>query len=145
MSVRSYTRIWIHIVWATYRRRKSLYPADLRRNISRHITDYSKQNCFNMIINYVNIDHVHALINLPTNLSLEKIMQRLKGESSRWISLQFDREFSWGKGYGAFSVSESDVQWVWKYIRDQETHHEKQLFEDEHGELVKHLITLDEN
>jgi len=67
-----------------------------------------------MKINYVNPDHVHALIDLPTRLSIEELVQLLKGSSSHWINANdvIKEKFAWGRGYGAFSVSESNVNAV---------------------------------
>ena len=86
-----------------------------------------------MKINFVNADHVHALIDLPTNLSIEEVMQLFKCGSSHWINennLVVDK-FGWGRGYGVFSVSESGVAEVCAYIANQEEHHRKRDFVEE--------------
>jgi len=64
-----------------------------------------------MKINFVNPDHVHVLIDLPTGFSIEKIAQLLKGSSSHWVNSSelLTEKFAWGRGYGAFSVSLSNV------------------------------------
>ena len=64
-----------------------------------------------MKVNFMNADHVHALDDLPTALSIEKLMQLLKGSSSHWINSNnvTTGKFAWSRGYGAFSVSESNV------------------------------------
>jgi putative transposase len=92
-----------------------------------------------MKINYVNADHVHALIDLPTNLSIEDVAQLLKGASSHWINSndRLHRKFAWGRGYGAFSVSESKAQSVSAYIADQAEHHRTRTFSEERKELVE--------
>ena len=86
-----------------------------------------------MKINFVNADHVHALIDLPTNLSIEEVMQLFKGGSSHWIneSNLVPGKFGWGRGYGVFSVSESGVAEVCAYIANQEEHHRKRNFVEE--------------
>ena len=78
-----------------------------------------------MKINFVNADHVHALIDLPTNLSIEELIQLLKGSSSHWVNANniLRGKFAWGRGYGGFSVSESNVKRVAEYIAGQEEHH----------------------
>jgi len=86
-----------------------------------------------MKINYVNSDHVHALVDLPTGLAIEEMMQHFKGSSSHWIN-QSDLvpgKFAWGRGYGVFSVSHSGIGEVGKYIAGQEDHHRKRTFSDE--------------
>ncbi len=87
-----------------------------------------------MKINYFNADHTHALIDLPTNLTIEQVMQLLKGSSSHWINQNHlvKGRFAWGRGYGAFSVSHSDVSKVADYIARQEEHHRKRSFAEEY-------------
>jgi putative transposase len=132
MSLHSYSRVWLHLVWATLERRPLLAkPAAMK--LSGYLTDYAKQKCIYMKINFVNADHVHALIDLPTNLSIEEVMQLFKGGSSHWINesnLVADK-FGWGRGYGVFSVSESGVAEVCAYIANQEEHHRKRNFVEE--------------
>jgi REP element-mobilizing transposase RayT len=90
-------------------------------------------------INYFNADHTHALIDLPTNLTIEQVIQLLKGSSSHWINQNqlVKGRFAWGRGYGAFSVSHSDVSKVANYIARQEEHHRKRSFAEEYEIFVK--------
>jgi REP element-mobilizing transposase RayT len=132
MSLHSYSRVWLHIVWATLERRPLLdKPAAAK--LSAWLHDYAKQKGIYMKINFVNPDHVHALIDLPTSLCIEDMMQLFKGSSSHWINEQnmVAGRFGWGRGYGAFSVSESVVAEVCAYIANQEEHHRKRDFAEE--------------
>jgi REP element-mobilizing transposase RayT len=90
-------------------------------------------------INYFNTDHTHALVDLPTNLTIEQVVQLLKGSSSHWINENrlLRGRFAWGRGYGAFSVSHSDIDRVCKYIANQGEHHRRRRFEDEYQLFVK--------
>ena len=92
-----------------------------------------------MKINYVNADHVHALIDLPTGLSIEDVVQLFKGSLSHWINSNdvVKGKFAWGRGYGAFSVSESNVGAVARYIAGQEEHHRMRTFADEWKEFIE--------
>ena len=92
-----------------------------------------------MKINHVNADHVHALIDLPTNFTIEDIVQLFKGSSSHWINSNdvVSGKFAWGRGYGAFSVSESNVDAVAKYIAEQEQHHHVRTFTEELKEFIE--------
>ena len=132
MSLHSYSRVWLHIVWATLERRPLLTrPAAAK--LSVHLHDYAKQKGIYMKINFVNPDHVHALVDLPTNLAIEDMMQLFKGSSSHWVNEQnlVAGKFGWGRGYGVFSVSESGVAEVCAYIANQEEHHRKRDFAEE--------------
>ena len=92
-----------------------------------------------MKINYVNADHAHVLIELPTNISIEEVVQLFKGSSSHWINSNeiIEGKFAWGRGYGAFSVSESSVDAVAKYIAGQAEHHRVRTFGDELKEFIE--------
>ena len=132
MSLHSYSRVWLHLVWATLERRPLLTkPAAAK--LSAHLHDYAKEKKIYMKINFVNPDHVHALVDLPTNLAIEDMMQLFKGSSSHWVNEQnlVAGKFGWGRGYGVFSVSESGVAEVCAYIANQEEHHQKRDFAEE--------------
>ena len=132
MSLHAYSRVWLHLVWATLERRPLLTkPAAVK--LSAYLSDYAKEKGIYMKINYVNADHVHALIDLPTKFSVEEVMQLFKGGSSHWINENnlVAGKFGWGRGYGVFSVSESAVAEVAHYIANQEEHHRKRDFAEE--------------
>lgn len=136
MSVRSYTKIWLHIIWPAFNHDNILTDAELRRNTSNFLQDYSAEKNIYMKVNYVMPDHVHGLIDLPTNKSIEDTMQLIKGASSFWINKQINFQFRWAKGYAAFSVSESNLDRVVKYILNQKEHHRKKSYTEEHTEFL---------
>jgi len=105
---------------------------------STSLMEYAQEKGIYMKINYFNSDHTHALIDLPTNLTIEQTIQLLKGSSSHWINQNrlVRGRFAWGRGYGAFSVSHSDVDRVSKYIANQREHHRKRTFENEYQLFV---------
>lgn len=91
-------------------------------------------------------DHVHILVKSPPTITLSNLMQKVKGNSSRWLSEQawFQGAFSWQRGYAAFSVSQSMAEKVSAYIRRQESHHRKATFEEELIEILeKHGVPYD--
>ena len=92
-------------------------------------------------------DHVHALFSLSKNHALKKIVEEVKKGSSKWMKAEGPRiaEFSWQAGYAAFSVSQSSIADVIRYIETQEEHHRKWTFQDElRGLLRRHEIEFDE-
>jgi REP element-mobilizing transposase RayT len=106
---------------------------------SANLSKYSYEKGIYMKINYFNSDHTHALIDLPTNKTIEEVIHLFKGSSSHWINENrlIKGRFAWGRGYGAFSVSRSDVERVANYIAHQEEHHRKRTFADEYELFVK--------
>ncbi|MDM7994454.1 MAG: transposase [Acidobacteriota bacterium] len=92
-------------------------------------------------------DHVHALVMAPAYLSPSQMAQFLKGNSSKWIHAEFSnmRQFAWQDGFGAFTVSKSNVSQVIEYIKDQREHHRKKTFQEGYVQLLKlHGIEYDE-
>ena len=88
-------------------------------------------------------NHVHILFHLSPKLALAKAVQLLMGNSSKWMGEQ-KIDFAWQEGYGAFSVSSSNLEAVTRYIRNQEVHHRKFTFEDEFRALLKkHSLEYD--
>ena len=90
-------------------------------------------------------DHLHALLSLPSTMSFAKAVQLIKGGSSKWIHEELRlRKFEWQAGYGAFSVSQSQVKKTIAYINNQKEHHRKRTFEEEFLQLLdKHKIDYD--
>jgi putative transposase len=137
MSVHSYSRCWIHLVWGTLNRERVL-EREARKEVSQYLHEYTKSKGIPMLVNYVNADHVHALIDLPTGQTIEQVAQLLKGSSSHWINEHrlVEGKFAWGRGYGAFSVSQSALDTVVQYINGQEEHHRVKTFTEEYEKFV---------
>lgn len=92
-------------------------------------------------------DHVHALFSLSKNHALKKIVEEVKKGSSKWMKDEGtgNQNFYWQNGYGAFSVSVSNVAEVKRYIANQAEHHRQITFQDELRALFrKHRIEFDE-
>jgi putative transposase len=136
--VHSYSRVWLHLVWATLERRP-LLEKPAAAQLSGFLSKYAAEKGVYMKVNYVNADHVHALVDLPTSMCVEDVMQLLKGASSHWLNETglVKGKFAWARGYGVFSVSHSDVDVVAKYITKQEEHHRKRSFADEVRLLIE--------
>jgi REP element-mobilizing transposase RayT len=92
------------------------------------------------------IDHVHLLIKTPASAALADVIRTVKANSSRWVHETFPRaDFAWQTGYGAFSVSFSNVEQVRTYIANQEDHHKTISFQEEFVAFLKrHSIEYDE-
>lgn len=84
-------------------------------------------------------DHVHALFLLNPLKSISEVIKQVKGSSSHSINgvdLMLEK-FAWQSGYAAYSVSESQVEKVYTYIKNQKQHHLKQSFQEEFDEYIK--------
>lgn len=135
----SFVKIYIHFIWSTKNREKYLNTPDLRQKVWEHIKENAKTK--GIYIDFINgySDHCHCLISLGIDQSVKKIIQLIKGESSYWINKNnlTKYKFEWQEEYFALSVSESMLDKVREYIKNQEEHHEKKSFTDEYNEFIK--------
>ena len=85
------------------------------------------------------LDHVHILCLLNKNITIVKLLEELKTDSSKWMKKRSNelRNFYWQDGYGAFSVNPSQVETVVAYIKKQQEHHKAKSFQDEYRAFLK--------
>jgi REP element-mobilizing transposase RayT len=90
-------------------------------------------------------DHMHILLTLSKDYSVAKIVEEIKTDSSSWMKGQGVRRFRWQNGYGAFSIGQSQVTVVKKYIARQEEHHRRLSFQEEFRRfLERYQVKYDE-
>ena len=128
----TYTSNFVHCVFSTKNRRPFI-ERSRSQELYAYFGSIAKGEGFTLIEAGGIENHVHVLIALPATSSLAHAVQKLKGSSSRWMG----SGFSWQEGYGAFSVSPSQVDIVKKYIENQEAHHRKRTFEEEFLALLQ--------
>ena len=117
-----YWRLFYHFVWTTKHREPLLTPeVELRVHgfLRNEAEKMQAPLCF---VNGM-ADHIHVLTSVRPAISPADFVKQLKGASSRWFSLKFERLFEWQEGYGVLSVSEENVQRVIAYIKNQKQHH----------------------
>jgi putative transposase len=122
----------IHCIFST-KDRKPLIPADRMHELYAYLGGIARSEGFSLIAAGGTANHIHLLFVLPAAISLANSVQKLKGSSSRWMG----RGFLWQEGYGAFSVSPSQLTVVKNYIQNQEKHHRRRSFEEEFIALLK--------
>lgn len=134
----SFVRIWVHCVWST-KNRAAFLNNNNKNIIINHIVENAKEK--GIFIDSINGDkeHLHCLISLSPNEPISKTIQLIKGESSFWINKSnlVKTKFEWGDEYFAVSVSESSVQAIREYIRNQEDHHKKKTWTEEYKEFIQ--------
>ena len=133
-----HVKVWIHFVWSTKNRQPWL-TENIRQTVFQHIRENTLQK--KIFIDFINgyVDHVHCLISVGTDQTIEKIMQLIKGESSFWINRNnlCQSKFEWQDEYFAASVSKSVIDQVRSYIRNQEQHHRVKTFQEEYEEFLR--------
>ena len=121
MSLHSYVRVYVHVIWRI-KKRAMVLTDTIRPAVKEHLLQYANNNDIKVETLNVQSDHVHALIDLSSTQRLEDVLHLLKGESSHWINSDnlVSGKFSWQRGYGAFSVSLTDRRRVRAYIDGQD-------------------------
>ena len=84
-------------------------------------------------------DHVHVLFSLSRVIKIADLVEEVKTESSKWIKTKGAefRNFHWQRGYGAFSIGQSQLSSVKRYIARQKVHHQRVKFQDEYRKFLK--------
>ena len=136
----------LHLVFST-KNREHLLTNDIRLDLHSYMGGILREWESPAILMNSVADHIHILLCLSKNHALKKIVEEVKKGSSKWIKTKGPQfaKFYWQAGYGAFSVSQSNVPVVRKYIENQEAHHRKLGFQDEfRAFLRKYEIEFDE-
>ena len=134
----SYTKILLHCVWGT-KRREPVLTKEIRSLLIDHIKENARIK--NIFIDTINghTEHLHAILSLGARQNISEVMQLIKGESAFWINNKttlLSPKFEWADEYFAVSISESQLDKVRAYIKNQEEHHKKQTFQQEYDEFM---------
>ncbi len=141
----TYTSLTYHIIFST-KYRKPRIDAALRNELYPYIGGIIRGEKGRLIEIGGIADHLHILAGFHPTIAVSEMLQHVKGSSSKWINgeKKTRERFEWQAGYGAFTVSQSQVSTVRNYIQRQEEHHKKLSFQDEFLALLKrHNIEYD--
>ncbi len=140
----TYTDLLVHIIFSTKDRQPSL-ELELRRKAHAYIGGIVREMKGKAVaIGGIN-DHVHILAWMPPTVSTSDALRIIKANSSGWIRDNENKGFAWQSGYGAFSVSHSNLSAVAAYIEHQEEHHRKMTFKEEYLLFLKrHGVEYDD-
>jgi REP element-mobilizing transposase RayT len=138
--------ILIHVIFST-KGRFPLLAETWQEELYRYIGGTIREHKSDLLASGGIEDHVHLLLRVHPLFAIADTVRHLKANSSRWINRKgfVDCRFEWQRGYGVFSVSQSRVDTVRKYIQTQREHHAEVSFEDEYlAFLRRHGIEFDE-
>jgi putative transposase len=134
----------LHLIFSTKDRRPFIIP-EIRADLFAYLGGIVREMHGTALIINGTCDHVHMLIRIRPVQAAAEIARIVKTNSSRWVHENYNLRFAWQTGYGAFSVSESNVPAVSRYISMQEEHHKKVTFQEEYVTfLKKNKIAYDE-
>ncbi len=138
--------LYVHIIFST-KDRMPLIDADLGPRLYSYVGGVLREHGSRLIEAGGMPDHVHLLVSLSREMGVAELVRLSKANSSKWVHETFPERsaFAWQAGYGAFTVSQSAVDDVRRYIADQARHHAKRTFQDEYRAVLrKHGIEYDE-
>ena len=141
----SYVSCLMHCVFSTKQRRNMITEA-LQEPLYPYVGGIARKHKMKLLAIGGIRDHVHMLLSIPSTLDIAKVMQLIKGNSSKWIHDEFPqhRTFGWQDGYGAFSIGISQVEDTVEYIKHQKEHHRRKTFQEEFIQfLEKHGVEYD--
>ena len=130
-----YANVLIHVVFST-KERRNLIPEELQPKLWRYFNGIGGNCHIPMLAAGGMANHAHLVIALPSDVSVAKAVQTFKANSSRWIG-EHGINFAWQEGYGALSISASNLDAVKHYVEHQPAHHAKRSFEDEFIALLR--------
>jgi REP element-mobilizing transposase RayT len=142
----TYTSLHYHVIFST-KNREPWIVTDIEQRLWRFIGGIARGHHMTALQVGGVDDHIHVLVSAPPTLAPSQIAQMLKGVSSKWIHEEFPllNNFSWQDGYGAFTVSQSNIPEVAHYIQNQRAHHRNKTFQEEYlGFLKANGIDYDE-
>jgi len=141
----AHVKIWIHAVWGTKNHERVL-SKEFRLQLYQHIIENAREKKIYIDSINGNMDHVHCLLALNADMTIAKAMQLIKGEAAHWANKSSEGtnttklimgKLDWADEYYAVSVSESMLEKVREYIRNQEEHHKRTTFKNEYEEFIK--------
>ncbi len=129
----TYTQVFIHLVFSV-KGRHSIISKEYRNEIEKYISGIVTGKKNKLLSIYCMPDHIHILIGLSPIDSISNLVRDIKVNSSKFISERFPLmfNFSWQRGYGAFSYSKREVHNCVEYILNQERHHKITTFREEY-------------
>lgn len=133
----SFVQIYVHIVFHT-KNNKQLIRPEIEVELYSYFGGILKNYKSNPLQIGGTSDHIHILCTLPKTMAPADLVEEIKKSSSKWIKTKGSHynNFYWQDGYGGFSVSNSGIDSVKKYILNQKKHHEKVSFIDEYKNLL---------
>jgi putative transposase len=134
----SLSSILVHVVFSTKNREPFITPiieAELHPYMA---TIFHELKSPSLAIDGTS-DHVHMLFSLARVMTVADLVEELKTSTSKWIKTKGKefRNFPWQRGYGAFSIGQSNVEVLKRYIRNQKAHHRRVTFQDEYRKFLK--------
>jgi REP element-mobilizing transposase RayT len=142
----TYTQILYQIIF-TPKNHEKILTAENRQTLYKYIWGILKnKKCFLYRIGGVS-DHIHIIMHLHPSVSLASMVKDIKVASATFIKYNnlFPMFSGWQDGYGGFTYSYKEKEYLIEYVKNQEMHHKTKSFKEEYISLLhEHGIEFDE-
>jgi len=134
----SLSSILIHLIFSTKNREPFLTP-EIDAELYPYLASIFKAMKSPALIINGTDDHLHTLLSLSRVVTMADLVEEVKTQSSKWIKTKGSefQNFHWQSGYGAFSIGQSEVPRLKRYIGRQKEHHSRETFQDEYRKVLK--------
>lgn len=141
----SLSQIYLHLIFST-KNRENIILRQYKDALHAYIAGtFNSLLCPAIVVGGTE-NHVHVLFRFNTTTSISEIVRTVKSHSTTWIKDKMHCNFAWQSGYGIFSVSQSKLETVRRYIENQEEHHRVKTFMEEYTEFMKEYnVNYDEH
>ena len=141
------TRLLVHVIYST-KNREPFITREVAPELHRYLGGIARNHASPALTIGGLADHVHLLISLAKTIAVADLLMHLKRDSSKWIKTKGPQfaDFAWQEGYGAFTIGESQIEAITRYIETQEEHHQSRSFQDEfRAILTNYGVEFDED
>jgi len=134
----SLSSILIHLIFST-KNREAFITEEIEKELHPYMATIFRGMKSPSLTIGGTTDHVHVLFSLSRVINIADLVEEVKTESSKWIKTKGAefRNFHWQRGYGAFSIGQSQLSSVKRYIARQKVHHQRVTFQDEYRKFLK--------
>lgn len=134
----TYSKIYLHVIFAV-KGRQNLISSRWENELYSYITGIIKNHNQKLIRINGMPDHLHLLVGIKPDMALSDLIRDIKANSSRFINNKnwINGKFEWQNGFGAFSLSHSQLTTAIKYVENQKEHHKKSSFRKEYENFLK--------
>jgi len=134
----TFVQAYFHLVFAV-KNRDALIVKTWKNDLEKYISGIVQNNGHKLIAIGSMPDHIHIFIGYNINQTIPQLVEQIKTSSNHWIKrnnlTRF--KFNWQNGYGAFTHSHQQIDFIAKYALNQEEHHKKTSFKEEYNKLLQ--------
>ena len=137
----SLSSILVHLIFST-KNRQPFISEEIEKELHPYLATIFKRLKSPSLAIGGSFDHTHCLFSLSRTVRIAELVEELKADTSSWIKTKGNefKGFYWQKGYGAFSIGQSQVPALKRYIARQRIHHQRVPFQSEYRKFLKNYV-----